>query len=139
MLGIRPKTSRFLLTQQRIKIDIKIDSPEQAADIARAHWEAGNHSAVLVCNPLPEDQALDTEKINQVIEEAINEAETQGISGSALTPFLLDKVGKISKGESLQTNLALLRNNAMLAARIAASMAKPYIILIDSMGLEGLA
>lgn len=117
----------FYSRSSGLKVDIKIDSPEQAADIARAHWEAGNHSALLVCNPLPEDQALDAEKINQVIEEAINEAETQGISGSALTPFLLDKVGKISKGESLQTNLALLRNNARLAARIAASMAKPHI------------
>lgn len=117
----------FYSPSSGLKTDLRIDSPEQASEIATTHWKAGNHSAVLVCNPLPEDQALDAEKINQAIEEAVKEAEAQGISGSALTPFLLDKVGKISKGESLQANLALLRNNARLAARIAACMAKPHL------------
>ncbi len=117
----------FYSRSSGLKVDMSIDSPEQAAQIARAHWEAGNHSAVLVCNPLPEDKALDPQKINQAIEKAISEAETRGISGSALTPFLLEKVGKISKGESLQANLTLLKNNARLAARIAACMAKPHL------------
>jgi len=117
----------FYSRSSGLKVDLRIDSPEQAAEIARAHWETGNHSAVLVCNPLPEDQALDSDKINQVIEKAVIEAKDQGISGSAVTPFLLDRVGKISKGESLQANLTLLRNNARLAAKIAACMAKPHI------------
>lgn len=117
----------FYSRSSGLKVDISIDSPEQAADIAKAHWETGNRSAVLVCNPLPEDQALDAKVINQAIEKAVDEAATQGVSGSALTPFLLDKVGKISKGQSLQANLALLRSNARLAARIAACMAKPHI------------
>jgi len=117
----------FYSRSSGLKVDMSIDSPEQAAQIARAHWEAGNHSAVLVCNPLPEGQALDAKKINEAIEKAVHEAETRGISGSALTPFLLEKVGMITKGESLQANLALLRNNARLAARIAACMAKPHL------------
>jgi pseudouridine-5'-phosphate glycosidase len=80
-----------------------------------------------VCNPLPEDEALQDEEINNVIESAIVEAEIVGIAGADLTPFLLERINQITKGRSMQANLALLKNNARLAALIAKSLAKPKI------------
>jgi pseudouridine-5'-phosphate glycosidase len=82
----------------------------------------------LVCNPLPENESLDAEEINNAIRAAVVIAETRGISGAALTPFLLENLNQLTHGKSVQANLTLLRNNARLAAQIAASMAKPQVI-----------
>ncbi len=117
----------FYSRNSGLKVNVRIDTPEEAVDIAKAHWLAGNHSAVLVCNPLPEDEALQVEEINNVIESAIVEAEIVGIAGADLTPFLLERINQITEGRSMQANLALLKNNARLAALIAKSLAKPKI------------
>ncbi len=70
-------------------------------------------------NPLPEDEALADDQIETAIEEAVKAAEANGSSGQAVTPYLLSKVSKLTKGKSLKANLALLRYNARLAAHIA--------------------
>lgn len=100
-------------------VDYRIETAREAYDIATAHWNAGNRSAVLVCNPIPADQALDGEKIETVIHSAIQAADRKGIFGAALTPFLLEQVNKATVGEAQRANLALLKNNALLAAEIA--------------------
>ena len=109
----------FYSRSSGLPVDFRVDHPGEVVEIARAHWKAGHRSAILVGNPVPESDALDPDQIEQSIKQAIREAEDAGISGAALTPFLLERVNLASAGESMQTNLSLLRNNARLAAEIA--------------------
>jgi pseudouridine-5'-phosphate glycosidase len=97
----------------------RADSTEEIIYIAKAHWDLGLQSAILVVNPLPEGEALADDQIETAIEEAVLEAEKSEISGQAVTPYLLSKVSKLTRGKSLKANLALLRYNARLAAQIA--------------------
>ncbi|HOS54315.1 MAG TPA: pseudouridine-5'-phosphate glycosidase [Anaerolineaceae bacterium] len=107
------------------KVDYRIESALEAFKIASAHWRAGCRSAVLVCNPIPAEYGVDQQKIDDAIAQAVESANRKGISGAALSPFLLEELGKITAGKSLQANLALLKNNALLAAQIAGFFAKP--------------
>jgi len=93
--------------------------PEEVAEIARAQWNAGLHTGILVVVPPPADVAVPREKIEGLIQQAVQEAEEQGIHGAKVTPFLLARVSQLSGGESMKANLALLRNNARVSARIA--------------------
>lgn len=105
-------------------------SPMTAEDpmvIARA-WEMqralGLNVGCLVANPIPEDDEIPTEIIKPVIEEALGDAATQGLSHGAITPFVLQRVFELTKGASLTANIALVLNNARLAAKIATEAAK---------------
>lgn len=112
----------FYSRRSGLHVDARVDSPAEIAAVAQAHWEAGNQSAILVCNPLPEDQALDDDMMEKAIHRAMRQAEKDDISGASLTPALLDMVMQLTDGKSLQANLALLQNNASLAAEIALQM-----------------
>jgi pseudouridine-5'-phosphate glycosidase len=100
-------------------VSARVDTPEQLAQVARAHWELGLSSAVLLCVPPPEADALPAEQVNAAIEQALAEAQEKQIHGQKVTPFLLSRVSELTHGRSLKTNLALLRNNAHVAAQIA--------------------
>lgn len=118
----------FYSRESGLPVNQRIDTPGEAAQIARANWELGMQNAVLVVQPPPQEAALHADQIEAVIDQALKEAEEQKISGSKVTPFLLDRVSVLSGGASLQANLALLRNNARLAAQIAAALfPKRYI------------
>lgn len=95
------------------------NSPEEVAAICRWHWELGMQSAVLVAQPLPEEAAISKEYVEESIQAALTEAGQKGISGQAVTPFLLERVSALTSGASLRANLELLKNNARLAAQIA--------------------
>jgi len=97
----------------------RVDSPSEAAALAHAHWELGLKSTVLVTQPPPAELALENGEIDAVIQQALAEARQKGVRGQAVTPFLLARVSELTSGESLRTNLALLRQNARLAAQIA--------------------
>lgn len=112
----------FFSRKSGLKVSVRLDSPQEIADFAAAHWELGLQSAILVTNPIPEAFALDDEFIAPVIAQASADAQAQGIHGQALTPFLLARINELSGGKSLQANLALLHHNATLAARIARAM-----------------
>ncbi|NMC80927.1 MAG: pseudouridine-5'-phosphate glycosidase [Chloroflexi bacterium] len=109
----------FYARQSGLPVNMTADQPAEIAQIARAHWQAGLSSAVLVVAPPPAEYALPWSEVNAHIEAAIDEAQRQKIQGAALTPFLLDQLVKKSKGASLTANLALLHHNARLAAQIA--------------------
>lgn len=114
----------FFSITSGLKTTARADSPEEIAEIARSQWALGMQNAILVTAPPPAESALPREVIEAVIQNAIEQAEKQHISGAALTPFLLQKVNQLSQGKSLSANLALLENNARLAAKIAVCLAQ---------------
>ena len=105
-----------------IPLDLCADNPAQIATLARTHWELGNTSAILVVNPIPQADEIPAPEIAAAIEEALAAATEQNISGKAVTPFLLAQIAGKTQGRSLQANLALLKNNARLAAEIACEL-----------------
>lgn len=112
----------FYSRSSGLKVDISVDTPAEIGRIALAHWEHGFNSSILVVVPPPEEVAIPNEQIEGAIQEALLDAEEHGIHGAASTPYLLSRVSQLSGGESLKTNLALLLNNAKVAAQIARSM-----------------
>ncbi len=112
----------FYSMDSGLPVNIRVDSPEEIAHIAREQWQLGLTSALLVVQPPPADIALPCDQVEMWIEEALEEAHQHKITGAAVTPFLLDRMSQLSGGASLRANLALLRNNARLAARIAAAI-----------------
>jgi pseudouridine-5'-phosphate glycosidase len=105
-----------------IRLDLRADNPAQMATLARTHWALGNTSAVLVVAPVPEADEVPAHEIADVIEEALSAATAERISGKAVTPFLLARIAEQTNGRSLQANLALLKNNARVAAEIACEL-----------------
>jgi pseudouridine-5'-phosphate glycosidase len=112
----------FYSTDSGLPVSVSAGSPQEVARMARAHWALGLESAILVAQPPPDAAALPREQIEGAIDQALEEARQQGIRGAAVTPFLLERVGQISGGASMQANLALLQNNARLAAQIAVAL-----------------
>ncbi|MBL8050909.1 MAG: pseudouridine-5'-phosphate glycosidase [Anaerolineales bacterium] len=112
----------FYSRESGLNVSARLDSPKEIADFAKAHWSMGTKSGILVTNPIPEAEAIAKSKLEPMIEKASKEAIEQGIHGQALTPFLLNRINELSKGKSLKANLALLLNNARLAAEIAKEM-----------------
>ncbi|MCI0550788.1 MAG: pseudouridine-5'-phosphate glycosidase [Anaerolineae bacterium] len=109
----------FYSRESGLDASAKIDTPEDVVEFARAHWKAGLQSAVLVANPVPAGEAISKSEMEPLIEKASKEAKEQGIHGKEVTPFLLQRINELTKGKSMRANLALLLNNARLAARIA--------------------
>ncbi|MFN2302267.1 MAG: pseudouridine-5'-phosphate glycosidase [Anaerolineales bacterium] len=112
----------FYTSKSDLSVDVRVESPEEAARIALATWDAGLGSALLLVVPPPKADAMSPEKMENAIQIALREAEENDIHGSATTPFLLRRVSELTQGESLQANLALLKNNAMVAAQVAGAM-----------------
>ena len=103
-------------------MSVQLDSPQEIADFAQAHWGAGAGSAVLVTNPVPITEAISQSEMEPFIAKASAEAIQKKIHGQALTPFLLQRISELTDGKSMRTNLALLLNNARLAAQIATAL-----------------
>ena len=105
-------------------VDYRIDTPEELAAAFAAQREMGLQAGMLVANPIPEEYSMDEELINSAIAKAVAESEDLGIHGKATTPFLLAKVKELTGGDSLDSNIQLVYNNARLAARTAAALCK---------------
>lgn len=104
-------------------VPLRCDSPEEAAALMQAKWDLGIRGGVAIANPVPADQEISPELINQAINQALAEAEAQNISGKAVTPYLLARIVELTKGESLKTNIALVKHNARIGSQIAAAYA----------------
>ena len=100
-------------------LDYAIDTRKEFAEILHAKWELGLKGGAVIANPIPEEYSMDNKIISKVIEEAVEEAEKLGIKGKASTPFLLDKIQKLTSGSSLKANIELVFNNTKLATEIA--------------------
>jgi pseudouridine-5'-phosphate glycosidase len=114
----------FYSRRSKLAVDITVETPLEASEVAVNHWRAGNDSAVLVCAPVPEEFEMPFEEAEQAVAEAVASAEREGIRGKALTPFLLAEMERLTAGNTLKTNRALLINNARIAARIATSLSE---------------
>lgn len=108
----------FYVRQSGIRLPHRVDDVETLANIARIQWECGLHGIVVGC-PIPEAYALEAAPLELAIAEALEMAQTQNVSGSAITPFVLAHVAQATTGESIGANKALLLNNAQWAARFA--------------------
>lgn len=101
----------------------RVDTPEEVAAALTAHWRLPAAGGALIANPIPPESELEYEAAERAIGRALAEAEERGIRGREVTPFLLARIVELSGGESLESNVALVRNNAALAARIAVAVA----------------
>lgn len=105
-------------------VDYQLDSPAELAAAFRCQREMGLKTGMLVTNPIPEQYSMDADTINAAIDKAIAEAAEQGIHGKATTPFLLARVKDLTGGDSLESNIRLVYNNAALAAETAAELCR---------------
>ncbi|EZP76421.1 hypothetical protein H839_14129 [Parageobacillus genomosp. 1] len=116
----------FYSSTSPFKVNYRIDTPEEIAKLIATKWELGLNGGLIIANPIPKEDELEESYINSIIEEALKEAEEKQIAGKAVTPFLLDKVKTLTGGKSLEANIALVKNNAVLAAKIAASLSGSF-------------
>jgi pseudouridine-5'-phosphate glycosidase len=112
----------FYSRESGLDVSINLDNPQDIVEFARAHWNAGLQSAVLVANPVPLADAIPKSEMEPIIERASKEAKEKYIHGQALTPFLLQRINELTSGKSMRANLSLLLNNARLAAQIASAL-----------------
>lgn len=125
VLGFRSESfPAFYSRSSGLPVDLVVQSADEAAQVALHHWQTGSTSAVLVCAPVPEEFEIASGEIERATDEAMRKAHASGIRGKAVTPFLLSQMKELTAGKSLQTNRALLVNNATIAAQIAVSLAR---------------
>jgi pseudouridine-5'-phosphate glycosidase len=106
-----------------LKAPLRLDTPEAIARFETTRRALGGHGGMLIANPVPVDDEIPAPEMNRHIAAALASAKTKGIEGKAVTPFLLGEILDLTGGESLKTNIALVLNNARLAARIATALA----------------
>jgi pseudouridine-5'-phosphate glycosidase len=104
------------------KVTVRVDSPAEAARLARIKWELGLHGGVLLANPIPVEAELPKDMIDAAIESALELAVARHITGKEVTPFLLSQLKEMTGGDSLQANIKLVEHNARIGARIAKAL-----------------
>jgi pseudouridine-5'-phosphate glycosidase len=112
----------FYSRSSGMPVDARCDTAQDAAQIIRAKFELGLQGGVLIGVPIPEEYAVAPEDIEPAIEQALRLAAAENIRGKAITPFLLQHVSELTGGESQKANIALLENNARVAAQIAKAL-----------------
>jgi pseudouridine-5'-phosphate glycosidase len=113
----------FFTRDSGLAVDARLDEPEDVARVMQAKWQLGLDGGIVVANPIAEASQLPRERIERATGQALDEARAQGVAGKALTPFLLERVNALTGGDSLASNVDLVRSNARLAARIAVAHA----------------
>lgn len=114
----------FYTRESNYSVDYRMDSPSEIAKTFAIKQACNLKGGMLVTNPIPEEYSMDRKLIDDTIEEAIKEANNLGIHGKETTPFLLDKIQKLTGGKSLESNIALVYNNVKLGAQIATELCK---------------
>lgn len=105
------------------KLNARVDSPEEVASIMKYSNDLGFKGGILVANPIPTEDEIPAEEINEIIDQALAEEKEAGVKGKDSTPFLLAKIVELTDGRSLETNIALVYNNAKVGAKIAVAYA----------------
>lgn len=114
----------FYSRKSGFSVDYRLDTPEQVADMLACKWELGINGGAVIANPVPEADALPFDMMETVIGYALDQAKQHHIKGKDVTPFLLGAIKELTKGQSLVTNIALVKHNAEVAAQIAVALNK---------------
>lgn len=114
----------FYTRKSGFGVDYKIDSVKELSEAIKAKWDLGLKGGLIIANPIPEKYQMDYNVINKAIGAAIKESEEKGIKGKETTPFLLAKIKEITGGDSLESNIRLVYNNAGLGADLAVELSK---------------
>jgi pseudouridylate synthase len=114
----------FYAKESPFALSIRLDEIDDISSLMKVKWELGLKGGIVLANPIPSTHAMPYAEIEKTIEEASIEAENNHITGKKLTPFLLERIKNMTDGKSLEANLELVYNNALLAARIAVSYQK---------------
>jgi len=112
----------FYTRRTSLPVDYKLDSAQDIADVLKQKWAHDLSGGVVICAPVPEEHAMDDAHMEEIIQTALTEMESLGISGKETTPFLLQRIVKATGGQSLLTNIQLILNNAAVASHIACAM-----------------
>lgn len=114
----------FYTRESGFKVNYRMDTPDEIAKALKAKDELNMKGSMVIANPIPLEYAMDSSYINNAINDAIIEAEKLGIKGKETTPYLLDKIQKLTEGKSLAANIQLVYNNVKLGAQIASELCK---------------
>lgn len=109
----------FFTRESGFKVNYRLNTPESIAGVIKAKYKLGLKGGLIIANPVPDEFSFDKTKIDEAIVDALKSADAKGIKGKDVTPFLLSEIKKITGGESLRSNIELVKNNARLAAEIA--------------------
>jgi pseudouridine-5'-phosphate glycosidase len=118
----QPGFPAFFTRESGFQADFQIDSPEDQAAFIRTKWQLGLAGGVVVSNPVPADAAMAPAEIDAIITQALDEAASQNVTGKKVTPFLLGRIKELTEGRSLATNIALVKHNALIGARLAVAL-----------------
>jgi pseudouridine-5'-phosphate glycosidase len=124
VLGYQTDTfPAFYTRSSGLPVDARVDNPQQVADIARLRWDMGLQGGLLVTVPVPFADAMPPDAVESAIQTALQDAESEGVRGKAVTPYLLARLVELTDGRSMVANIALLENNATVAAEISGAIA----------------
>jgi pseudouridylate synthase len=112
----------FYTRDSGFRADYRLDNADAQARFIRTKWDLGLAGGVVLSVPVPEEAAMAREEIDAITRQALDEARAQGVTGKAVTPFLLARIKALTAGRSLATNIALVKNNAIAGARLAAAL-----------------
>ena len=118
----QPAFPAFFTRDSGFKADFQLDSPEEQAAFIRTKWQLGLKGGVVVSNPVPAESAMAPDEIDAIIHQALGEAQQQAVTGKQVTPFLLARIKELTGGRSLATNIALVKHNALVGARLAVAL-----------------
>lgn len=118
----QPGFPAFFTRDSGFKADFQLDTPQEQAAFIRTKWQLGMAGGVVVSNPVPAESAMPAQEIDAIIQQALGEAGAQGVKGKAVTPFLLARIKELTEGRSLATNIALVKHNAVVGARLAVAL-----------------
>ena len=114
----------FYTSKSGLKVDYKVESPREMANIIKAKRDNNLTGGILLTNPIPEEYAMDKEVIDNAIAVALKRMDEQGIKGKDCTPFLLKTIVELTGGDSLESNIKLVLNNAAVGSEVAKEYAK---------------
>jgi pseudouridine-5'-phosphate glycosidase len=118
----QPGFPAFFTRESGFDADFQLDTPEEQARFLQTKWRLGLAGGVVVSNPVPAAAAMDKAEIDAITDQALQEADSQGVTGKKVTPFLLSRIKGLTEGRSLATNIALVRHNALVGAQLAVAL-----------------
>ena len=118
----QPGFPAFFTRDSGFKADFQLDTALEQAAFIQAKWQLGLRGGVVVANPVPAMFAMPKDEIDRITGQALDEAQRAGVSGKAVTPFLLDRIKQLTAGRSLMTNIALVKHNALVGAELALAL-----------------